>query len=90
MSLLTEALDKIENYVEYLCQITNSESSGLDPGLSQAQIEKIIEKKLNFTMNFGDFLQRKYFHKRFMNFINGITANVLESRLLVLTIVIGV
>lgn len=54
MSSLTDALDKIENYVQYYCQITNSESSGLAPGLSQSYIEEIIKKEAQFyTENHG-------------------------------------
>lgn len=55
MSSLTDALDRIENYVQYLCQITNSESSGLAPGLSQAQIEEIIEKQAQFHAEIHGF-----------------------------------
>ncbi len=55
MSSLTDALDRIENYVQYYCQITNSESSGLAAGLSQAQIEEILHKEARFYTKLQGF-----------------------------------
>jgi hypothetical protein len=55
MSSLTDALDRIENYVQYYCQITNSESSGLAAGLSQPEIEEIIQKQAQFCAEIHEF-----------------------------------
>ena len=48
-------LIELKNYVQYYCQITNSESSGLAPGLSQAQIEEIIKKQAQFCAEIHGF-----------------------------------